>query len=104
MNKLTKEQSQWLIKALRNKAVGDDDMVIYDKIIKTINQCTEEEFPEFKVDLADGMIYINNIYAENRISIDTFGVSSVHLSNQCFLEFAEGVAKIKEWLDDNQPA
>lgn len=110
MNKLTKEQSQWLIKHLSTQSgqLSKDELydpmkcihwVDKDRIERIVNQCTEKEFPEFEIDGGNQGV---RVYEGNGTVI-----IAVEKENECvldikeFLQFAEDVATIKEWLDDN---
>ena len=48
MKKLTKEQSEFLIgKVDRIFLMENKEALFKDKVVKIINECTEQEFPEY---------------------------------------------------------
>ncbi len=105
MQKLSKEQAEWLIEHIRSKynvyctKCTINCNVDTDKYLeKVINQCTEKQFPELKV--GEGpLVYVTNIYKLKKTSIDTFGITA-HLTTDEFKQFVEGCNKIVEYLNE----
>ena len=89
MNKLTKEQSQYVWEELR-KEMSMDECVIKS----VLDKCTENQFP--KLDLKGLTIYeeYKTIVIENKLTLKNA------FSYHAFRQYAEGIAKIKEWLDN----
>lgn len=105
MNKLTKEQAAWLIDKINREGGVSYGMLTppalqaYEDIMQIINQCTEQEFPELHIDDVhitrpnDSFVYILISYPQgSRLGS--------HMSVEDFKDFAIGVTKIAEWLEN----
>ncbi len=113
-SKLTKEQADCLMDNIANLpkyAVPGDAPVIPDiavnlvEVLKLITRHTEKGFPEYLLDRGareysiaiklDGDIYIS-------VSDPDWRNSQFGFSLEEFKQFAEGVAKINQWLEEQE--
>jgi len=104
MQKLTKEQAQWLINRF-NSAFGVDDSELIgisackvrDGAKQIISQCTEKEFPAFSFETQD-----HRIISMHQV------VNRAALNNEFFLDKAElmhlvlGIEKIIDWMEEQE--
>ncbi len=97
MQKLTKEQSEWLIKEVNNHTGYNVNLcekaLNFSAIERLINQCTEKEFPELEIESA-----IKISEGIKCVAMETYG--DIRLSYEQFKQFTEGCNKIVEWLDE----
>lgn len=104
MNKLTREQADWLIEKLKCvpyayiHAIPEwSNMLIEAKIV--INQCTEKHFPGFYAnDISD--VHFLTISSGAPINSNWAYISSGggHMNKEQFNQFTKNCQKICEWL------
>ncbi len=110
MNKLTKEQAAWLIETLKESRIRMNDyqrmhLQIEENVIsigameEVINQCTEKEFPILIQRTTTESFTIEPSSHVNYIAFG-HGALSCKLSLEQFKEFADGVNKIVEYLNE----
>ncbi len=111
--KLTREQAELLISKIAkfySAHYGNRDMRMFmPDLASIINQCTEKEFPRFEMkDVRDGRIGCrqrDNLDIEIYLSNTVYGNNGyggiVVLSNELLKEFAQGINKIVEYLNDH---
>ncbi len=109
MDKLTKEQAEWLIERLCSEITYQLNNVPSHQIKEIIHQCTEKEFPELQMQTEDRLI---DIQITGREIDDEFNQVCVEISNQDdghiviplyskeFKQFTEGCNKIVKWLNE----
>lgn len=119
-DKLTKEQADWLIEKIKVDAqaecFGGGELKYSEVVERTINQCTEKEFPKFEIDLfqaASTNMFVDIPYdATVRISShpitrepvlmmknkETICTARFNLAQ--FKEFIECIDKILEYLNE----
>lgn len=118
MNKLTKEQAEWLIEKIKSQSYKQEHRFGHnDSEINTVieihdaqnilNQCTEKEFPTFKMCWKDkdyGRCEINVALYQGEIhmlSVDDDGDrTALYFPYEQFKQFIQGGNKIVEWLDE----
>ena len=115
MNKLTKEQAEWLIERFKEKHTKEFTYFVvngFEAAIEIINQCAEKEFPGFTVDLHDyeknivGCIFLSDYigadmrHVELRMRTPNKIDSWTTLFPCEFKQFTEGCQKIVEWLNE----
>lgn len=93
MNKLTKEQSQWLINIFNSKNAGIACMTPTE-VRETLRQCTEKEFPEYHTK----NIHITKNYETIEIK---GGAPNYAFTYEAFRQFASGCDKIVEYLNES---
>lgn len=105
--KLTKEQSEWLIERFGKTywAQTQEGLLDQKTIRQIVKECTEKEFPTLKaitghdevvsVRLADYSLPGKVIRIETETNISEFDYDY-------FKEFAEGVNKIVEWIEEQE--
>lgn len=115
MNKLTREQADWLIERLRNQSFDlygihpssreSNKGFSYKTMEDFIKQCTEtqKEFPQFVLGhLCDYVISVDRIRDNpETITILTCYQESDFTPEQ-FKQFTEGCNKIVQWIKDNE--
>ena len=112
MQKLTREQAEWLIQNIlksRAEQLFGRNAYHEEVVLKVINQCTAKEFPYFnfaKVDI--GSIELNgSIHRPEHITIGmqynnvTGIIACMDLSHDEFKEFTAACQRICEWIDEN---
>lgn len=111
--KLTREQADWLIETLDKRKYEDSGLQVNDnyelpvRVLKhIINQCTEKEFPHFKLDLGDGYWVKTHCEGEN-VRFDycfynTLRHPSLLYSPEEFRYFVENCQRIVEWFDESR--
>ncbi len=124
MQKLTKEQADWLIDRLFNcrslvipPAPIEDVHLNFIKTRELINQCTEKQFPEFKLsenELENAFISVSkNVSKEGEerdeseeyifIEVNNGALNSksyIMIDHKQFEEFAARINKIVEYLNE----
>lgn len=119
MQKLTKEQCDWLIRsidrAVEGRVISTNNISEAAKTVaqirafvqEAINQCTEKEFPKFGLDVHNSQ----RLY-QRHLSIELDAVDAGGLLIRCestyavpvtfdqFKQFTDGCNKIVEWLND----
>lgn len=102
MQKLTKEQADWLINKV-NTLANASSLNRYT-IEAEIDKCTEKPFPDVKIDLGDNWaMKIRNADDEffmETLYCGTTRAISVGLGIIQFKQFTEGCNKIVEWIDN----
>lgn len=105
MQKLTKEQAEWLIgKIMNNVRTGEFSDVVYaDEIEEVINECTEKEFPAIMKEWKDEEDGVHGVCLTQHndmpcVFLDTRSTCT-NFPYEEFKEFADGCNKIVEWLD-----
>lgn len=114
MQKLTKEQAEWLIEKLSCKSYKQEtryghnecevnDIVEMLDIKETINQCTEKEFPDLRIDISDhSQIHLNRDTRNNaQVSINVVN-EYAYLNAHEFKLLTEGCVKICAWLKEQE--
>lgn len=120
--KLTKEQAAWLIDRIDIAFGGLDvpehppEVVFFTEAKKIISQCTDKPFPSYRFHAT-----YNEVEYELNISYEKEDPNMVFISTNCancngnessyaglkpdeFIEFAEGVNKIAQWLKEQDDA
>lgn len=114
MNRLSKEQADWLIDLIKNKfhelahknrEPYPQEIVYLTEATKIINQCTEKEFPMFNVDAGCEPPNVKHLTIEKSFCDNCLirlhnneGEPTYHFTKEQFLRFAEGVNKIVDWI------
>lgn len=104
MKKLTKTQAQELIKEVfesRDKDLDDSDNPWYrfEDFKRIINQCTEKEFPKIRCAFGVHCELTFKMPDCNTVGID-YNADDIEFSIEEFKEFANGVNKIVEYLNE----
>jgi len=106
MQKLTKEQADWLIERFSKTYWAQTQQGLLDQktIQDIITECTEKEFPRFDIKSGwqDEIVTIKQSQLSDDktyIEIESTGCSS-SFTRQQFKAFAYGCNKIVEWLDE----
>lgn len=123
MQKLTKEQAEWLNAAMKdlylNNHPNNEAHNFALDMKDIINQCTEKEFPEFKIIMEGSgrhdLIHVTNKAGDNEDSRECENVIFINVDNgpwdtQSFVmmewnefkQFTENCNKIVEWLDEQE--
>ncbi len=115
MNKLSKAQADWLINAIKNNksCTGYTPelgfFIVAEALEKLINQCTEKEFPKFKLKSEDGdiLIMLDASIFDDKFNAVSFLFSNKHesavhglLYPEEFQSFTDGCIEICRWLDE----
>ena len=107
MNKISKDQADWLIKEVTSHFQDDAGLcVAISDVKKLINQCTEKEFPTVELYNAD-KVQLLRIYRhkEDIIRISKSLSSEVvwlDLNFDEFEQFTQGCVKICDWLQEQE--
>ena len=118
MNKLTKEQGEWLIrtiKAASHKEVFEDGNRTLAQIVEDIiSQCTEKQL-DFCIDVNsfdDGHIEVNVDQKDNTVQIlikdvtdedeDCCDTAQLWLHENEFKRFVDGCNKIAKWIEKQE--
>lgn len=110
MQRLTKEQRDWLIEKFKHSIKNVDlptRACWMDHYTRTINQCTEKKFPYLRMEVSDqGSIELNgSIHRDSHVTMATNfkningSVACIDLNHHEFKLFAEGCNKIVEYLN-----
>lgn len=111
MNKLTKEQAEWLLENIKPRLCGfaqvKSGVITYEALINFIeNQCMEKPFPEFEVPHALLRVSYDEENYQRIIKLQ-LGLEKrpeiiKWLNAEEFKQFTEGCNKIVKWLEDNE--
>lgn len=112
---LTKEQGEFLIKILMQEPEGIDPFhrvikrSIYQVIKKAIDKYTIKEFPELHMlpehmdDKEEIRIYETDCANTRSECIVVYSYEEyTHMNKSQFKQFAEGVAEIAKWIEENE--
>lgn len=113
MQKLTKEQAEWLIETARLHADSStqrwEQVFSMDRLQAIIDKCTEKEFPNYQfIDPDDCDFFVNIVlHCSGDVSSEPtvrIGVCSGYLNLFAseFKKFTEGCNKIVEWLNEQE--
>ncbi len=113
MNKLTKQQAEWLIEKIRNEedkyTMGCqkcNTRLSIPSVVHVINQCTEKEFPD--IDMAwnrfgiDEALYIQQMGDEPYNILLGSKNMSTYFNKEEFKTFTDGCNKIVDWLEEQE--
>ena len=113
MNKLTKQQAEWLIENIRStfqlkQLDAGINLTRLKHIEEVINQCTEKEFPKFNGSAdEDDIDIVHSKYDSTPIRIDVTSKSNPDSASGCiyflkeeFKKFTEGCLAIVKFLED----
>lgn len=108
MNKFTREQTNWFIEKLDMYHVHTDCSLTceaceikYGEVKRVIEQCTEREFPGLNINVMnDSQININE-WKKDLLFLNVPG-EYAYLNKAQFKQFAEGINKIVEWLEEQE--
>lgn len=119
MQRLSKEQADWLIEKLRNQSFDlygihpnsreASKGFSYDAVEKIINQCTEKEFPEINMkwrsdngaDSKEHWVYCH-LLGGDRFNILLEATMSTYFNKELFEEFTDGCVAITKWLEEQE--
>ena len=106
MQKLTKEQAEWLIERFdETRMIQDSFGRLYKSDVeKIINECAEKKFPEFVMSITTWDRYCLSFeqFDKDGIKICCNKAPWLRFSFDEFKQFAEGVNKIVEWLKEQE--
>ncbi len=105
MNKLTKDQAEWLLQKITKEATrvgcglnGRGEYFSIDETELVINQCTEKEFPEYITDSV-------KLRTDNKFDfpvVMTMPAMHHHFELQEFKKFTDGCNEIMKWLEGQE--
>lgn len=108
MKKLTKEQADYLIDSLESHVVCADFGECLDRggVEGLIKRCTEQPFPELKMDAYDGGAYITfdeeSLFPVKLELLNDGGCVDNTFSLEKFKEFTLGCQKIVEYIKEQK--
>lgn len=118
MQKLTKEQRDYILNLMENKSIGltlsaergrEGAYIRYDDIELLLDKCTEKEFPEIFMrpkhvdDEEELKVYETDCDNADQKCIVIFSYEEyTHMDREQFKQFAQKINKIVEWLKEQE--
>lgn len=105
MNKLTKEQAEWLIGKMKYNFQDyskECRLPNWGEIAKVIDECIEKEFPTFEYDSTsdEDDCYLAVYYVDGELRLFIESGLYIRVTPHIFKQFTEGCQKICEWMKE----